>query len=210
MVNGVYGDAFILRDGKIHQRGFVIVNGSHLVLLFHRETFCESGPRREFFFVDGPFEECAHMTSWQHITQTCLTICIHRRPLGTRLCQSNRFCGRTELPLHVSIRKNDFLEEECYKPIAYGHGTANHPESANRSFPLVATVRSDPKSFFDDQGIKPQQRVKKPSQAANRERKRWTQGSQRQKSWSEHSSRSDQQSIRNSPETAPLLGTQPA
>ena len=108
--------------------------------------------------------------------------------------------------LHVSIRKNDLLEEECYKPFVDGPGTANHPESANRSFPLVATVRSDPKSFFDDQGIKPKETVKKPSQAGKSDRKRWAQVSQRQKSRSEHSSRSDQQSIRNSPETAPLLG----
>ncbi len=100
------------------------------------------------------------------------------------------------------------LEKECHKPIAYGPCTAYHPESANHSFSPVATVRSDPKSFFDEQGIQPQEKVKKPSQAANSERKRWTKGSQRQKSWSEHSSGSDQQSIRNSSETAPVLGIQ--
>ena len=47
----------ILGNGKVHQKGFVIIDGSHLVLLFHRETLFESGPSREFVFVYGPFDE---------------------------------------------------------------------------------------------------------------------------------------------------------
>ena len=56
MVNGVYSDSFILGDGKVNQGGFVIIDGSHFVLLFHGKTLCESGPSREFLFAYGPFE----------------------------------------------------------------------------------------------------------------------------------------------------------
>ena len=51
MVSGAPGDAFILGNGKVYERGFVIINGSHLVLLFHRERLCESGPSAEFILV---------------------------------------------------------------------------------------------------------------------------------------------------------------
>ena len=144
------------------------------------------------------------MMSWQHITQTYLTICIHRLPLGTRL-QSNRFCEQTELPVCfyserlTSLKRNatNQLPMDLALPAILSQPT------------LVTAARSDPKSLSDDQGIKPQETIKKPSQAGYGKRKRWTKRSQRQESWSEHSSRSDQQSNRNSPKTASLFTTYP-
>ena len=57
VVNGVSSGSFILGDGKVHQGGFVIINGSHFALLLYGETLCESGPSQEFLFVYGPFDE---------------------------------------------------------------------------------------------------------------------------------------------------------
>ena len=67
---------------------------------------------------------------------------------------------------------------------------------------------------WPDLGQRPKRLLLRPThqapRQANSERKRWARRSQRQKSWSKHSSRSDQQSVRNSPETASLSGIQPA
>ena len=60
MVNGVYGDAFILGNGKIYQRGFVIVNGPHLVLVFHRETLWLRGFQISLL-VASSFPKATHL-----------------------------------------------------------------------------------------------------------------------------------------------------
>ena len=57
VVNGVYGDSFVLGDGEVDQGCLVVVNRSHLVFLLHRKTLRESRSSRELLFVYRPLDE---------------------------------------------------------------------------------------------------------------------------------------------------------